>query len=367
MPLKYLLRRIVFSLYDYHAVNIVADNVRLAVIHIPDQIGDAMAIFPVIRSLEVQKVDHVIIVASTLNKPVFDDLILSATRLTVIEMTFQDNASLAEVKTVALGIRNAFGTPDLCIEAMRKSNFKTMCFIKNLKAKTNFQVVGLPLKCFSPACKTPSKMDQNFRAPVPLTWSIMMREAGFPVVRPRFEFPLGEDVRNEVREDLDYPGKYIAFNFEGSIDERTFSAEMVKKIIAFIRKQLSIPVIVVHSPKGMNTAIEVEQVYDHVYRLGLTPSIKRSAAVIKDAFIVITPDTSLLHMASAFNIPTIAIYANYKTRWPAMSDISETIAVGNNINDLNLGEFALALSNLKKRLCLSHEDREVPAGHAVNE
>jgi len=367
MSWKYLLRRIAFSPYDYKAIKINPEKVSLAVIHIPDQIGDAMAIFPVIRSLEVQKVDHVIIVASTLNKPVFDDLILSATRLTVIEMTFQDNASLAEVKAVARAIRNAFGTPDLCIEAMRKSNFKTMCFIKNLKAKTNFQVVGLPLKCFSPACKIPSRMDQFFRAPVPLTWSIMMREAGFPLVRPRFEFPLGEDVQNEVREDLDYPEKYIALNFEGSINERTFSAEMVKKIIIFIRKQLNIPVIVVHSPKGMNTAIEVEQVYDHVYRLSLAPSIKRSAAVIKNAFIVITPDTSVLHIASAFNIPTIAIYANYKTRWPAMSDITETIVVGNNINDLNLDEFTLALSSIKMRLRLPHEDREVSEGHAVNE
>ncbi|MBK0031099.1 glycosyltransferase family 9 protein [Erwinia sp. S43] len=367
MSWKYLLRRIAFSPYDYKATHINPEKVSLAVIHIPDQIGDAMSIFPVIRSLERQKVDHLIIVASTLNKTVFDDLILASTRLTVIEMTFQDNAGLAEVKAVALEIRKAFGTPDLCVEAMRKNNFKTMCFIKNLKAKTNFQVVGLSLKCFSPACKIPSRMDQIFRAPVPLTWSIMMREAGFPLVRPQFEFPLGEDVQNEVREDLDYAGKYVALNFEGSVDERTFSAAMIKKIIVLIRQQLKIPVVIVHSPKGMNTAIELEQMCDHVYRLNLAPSIKRSAAVIKDAFIVITPDTSILHIASAFNIPTLAIYANYKTRWPAMQDIAETIVVGNHINDLNLDEFSMALRSLLTRLGLPHEDREVPAGHAVNE
>ncbi|ROR10031.1 glycosyltransferase family 9 protein [Erwinia sp. JUb26] len=365
MSLKYILRRIAFSLYDYRAVNIVPDNVRLVVIHIPDQIGDAMSIFPVIRSLERQRIDRLIIVASALNRPVFNDLALGTTKLTVIEMSFQDKAGLAEIKSVAQGIRKDYGTPDLCIEAMRKKNLKTMIFIRQLKARTNFQVVGQPLKCVSPACKKPSRMDQVFRAPVPLTWSIMMREAGFPVVRPRFEFPLGEAVLAEVRDELDYPGRYIALNFEGSVPERTFSLTMANKLISLIKREINIPVVIVHGPKGIGTAIELAQRFDHVYRLNLAPSIKRSAAVMKDAFIAITPDTSILHIASAFNIPTIAIYADYKTRWPAMQDISETIVVGNDINDLNLDEFTLALRSLKQRLDLPHEDREAPADHSA--
>lgn len=367
MSLTFLLRRIAFSPYDYRSIEIDPDNVSLAVIHIPDQIGDAMSIFPVIRSLERQQAKHIIIVASTLNKAVFDDLVLGQTKITVIEMTFQDKAAISEVKAVATRIRNTYGMPDLCVEAMRKKNLKTMIFISKLRAKTNLQVVGLKMKCFSSACDMPSRMDQFFRAPVPLTWSIMMREAGFPVVRPRFEFPLGEEVQTEVRDELGYPGKYIALNFEGSVKERTFSLSMVKKIISLIGKEMNFPVMVVHSPKGMNTALALEQRYDHIYRLNLPPSIKRSAAVIKDAFIVITPDTSILHIASAFNIPTIAIYANYKTRWPAMQDISETIVVGKNINNLNLDEFTIALRSLKMRLGLPHKVREGPAAHSADE
>ena len=44
-------------------------------------------------------------------------------------------------------------------------------------------------------------------------------------------------------------------------------------------------------------------------------------------------------MTSAYNIPVIAVYADYKTRWPAMADISETIVVGKNIDHINLDEF----------------------------
>ncbi|MCC2208943.1 glycosyltransferase family 9 protein, partial [Escherichia coli] len=80
------------------------------------------------------------------------------------------------------------------------------------------------------------------------------------------------------------------------------------------------------------------------------PSIKRSAAIIKDAYIAITPDTSILHMASAYNTPVVAIYADYKTRWPAMADVSESVVVGQKIDNISLDEFAKALKSVLARI-----------------
>lgn len=31
-------------------------------------------------------------------------------------------------------------------------------------------------------------------------------------------------------------------------------------------------------------------------------------------------------MASAYNTPVVAIYADYKTRWPAMADVSSGVS-----------------------------------------
>ncbi|OKV89444.1 hypothetical protein AWP66_02930 [Escherichia coli] len=45
MFLASLLRRIAFSYYDYKAYNFNIEKTEFVVIHIPDQIGDAMAIF----------------------------------------------------------------------------------------------------------------------------------------------------------------------------------------------------------------------------------------------------------------------------------------------------------------------------------
>lgn len=80
--------------------------------------------------------------------------------------------------------------------------------------------------------------------------------------------------------------------------------------------------------KGKIKPVVLVDCYNNVYRLSLSPSIKRSAAIIKDAYIAITPDTSILHMASAYNTPVVAIYADYKTRWPAMADVSSQSSLG---------------------------------------
>lgn len=350
MSLKSILRGFFYRFYDYQSSYIDNSNIKLAVIHIPDQIGDAMSIFPVIRALESNNVEHVLIVSSTINQSVFEALSMRQTKLTVISMTMQDFATLNEIKAVARKIRREYGVPDICIEAMRRKNLKTMVFINGLRAKTNLQAAGLMMKCYSPVCKIASRMDQVLRAPVPMTWAILMREAGFPAVRAAFEFPLSEVVLTEVRRETSTLWRYIALNLEGSAQERSFSHAVAEKLIAIIKQEIELPIIIVHGPKGIDNAVSLTQSCENVHRLSLSPSIMRSAAVINGAFLAITPDTSILHMTSAYNIPVIAVYADYKTRWPAMQDISETIVVGKEIDHINLDEFNVAIKRVIARI-----------------
>lgn len=58
-------------------------------------------------------------------------------------------------------------------------------------------------------------------------------------------------------------------------------------------------------------------------------------------------------MASAYNTPVVAIYADYKTRWPAMADISESVVVGQKIDHISLDEFGKALKSALERVCAS--------------
>ena len=125
---------------------------------------------------------------------------------------------------------------------------------------------------------------------------------------------------------------------------------IAENLIAKIQSETDIPIVIVHGPKGEDKARVLVDCYNNVYRLSLSPSIKRSAAIIKDAYIAITPDTSILHMASAYNTPVVAIYADYKTRWPAMADVSESVVVGQKIDNISLDEFAKALKSVLARI-----------------
>ena len=48
--------------------------------------------------------------------------------------------------------------------------------------------------------------------------------------------------------------------------------------------------------------------------------------------------------------PVVAIYADYKTRWPAMADVSESVVVGQKIDNISLDEFAKALKSVLARI-----------------
>ncbi|WP_241578459.1 glycosyltransferase family 9 protein [Rosenbergiella nectarea] len=345
-----ILRKLACSFFDYSTQPLIANTVQTVVLHIPDQIGDAMATYPLIRSLEKQQVAHLIIIASTLNYHVFEALSLNNTRLTVITTQFQDVARYQEIKALAKQIRAEHGVPDLCIEAMRKKNLKTLLFVKTLRARANLQAVGLEMRCFSPYCRVASRMDQKFRAPVPMTWSILMREAGFPVVNAGFELPIPEATSQEVESELNALGPYIALNLEGSVAERTFLPEAADQLLALIQQVTRLPIVIVHSPKMSEQAKKRVAEWQNVHRLSLEPSILRSAAVVRNAFLTISPDTSIVHMASAYQVPVLAVYANFKTRWPPMQTLAETVVVGREISDFHAIEFSEKLQRLITRI-----------------
>ncbi|EFX1741760.1 hypothetical protein EY178_14915, partial [Shigella sonnei] len=45
-----------------------------------------------------------------------------------------------------------------------------------------------------------------------------------------------------------------------------------------------------------------------------------------------------------------ASLADYKTRWPAMADVSESVVVGQKIDNISLDEFAKALKSVLARI-----------------
>jgi ADP-heptose:LPS heptosyltransferase len=86
--------------------------------------------------------------------------------------------------------------------------------------------------------------------------------------------------------------------------------------------------------------------------------IYKFACIIKKSDLVITPDTSAVHIASAFDIPVIGLYANVKwnyERFKSLSSVNEAVFSKNekDISDITVDEVLEKF----KRICGNAESR----------
>ena len=103
----------------------------------------------------------------------------------------------------------------------------------------------------------------------------------------------------------------IALNITGSSLEQRISVIDVERILLGLHsKSSNIIIILLHKPEDKKWANELisNDKSSYVFLSYPTESILDVAAIVDSVDLVITPDTSIVHMACAFNKPLIAIY-----------------------------------------------------------
>ena len=123
----------------------------------------------------------------------------------------------------------------------------------------------------------------------------------------------------------------IGINLEGSFKEKQIRPDDLEKICVSIKQKFQdITIVIVSHPnrrektKMMISNMNLEGVivsYD-------TKNILDLAALINELDFIISPDTSIVHIASAFNKPIVSIHENNElsyTLWHPTSSVSKTI------------------------------------------
>ena len=130
----------------------------------------------------------------------------------------------------------------------------------------------------------------------------------------------------------------IGINLERTVKGKKISYEDLKKIcIGLFNINSNIQIIIISMPnKTDQVKKEIEAMrLEYVTMSFITHSIILASALIKNLNLIITPDTSIVHLASAFNKPIITIHENnnesYKLFGPT-SDLNRTIFSKNNKN-----------------------------------
>ncbi|MBC8144477.1 MAG: glycosyltransferase family 9 protein [bacterium] len=124
--------------------------------------------------------------------------------------------------------------------------------------------------------------------------------------RPRLDIPSTALVEAARIRQLIGDG-YAVLNVSAGSESRYWRVDRFVAIAQWLPQQLH--VVLLSAPKDRAMANEIASVRERSV-VAHTRDILEVAAIVEHASIVVTTDTSVVHVASAFNTPTVALYPN---------------------------------------------------------
>lgn len=344
-PLRKARKALFEKRYDYAPEPLDVARLDSAVVFIPKRIGDGMAIFPVIRALQARGVPRIVVVASRYNAMVFERL--EGDGLEIV--TVADARDGESLQRVAREITARHGRIDLCVEATMRADATAVGFVGTLRARSNLQISNSPMRCYSPL-SAPAQALHDGGESRPRCWAALMRDAGIAEVPGAFEFPLASHVEAEAAAVLAPLGPYVALNMDGSQASRQLPLARARGLCRLLHDRYGLPIVTVCAPDGEAKARALADALPFVHRPALALSLPHSAAIVKLASLVVTPDTAILHMASAYDRPVLGLFARRQDRWRPLSRQSAMVVVGGPLEDLDMEEVADRLATLAPAL-----------------
>lgn len=135
----------------------------------------------------------------------------------------------------------------------------------------------------------------------------------------------------------------VAFNFFGANKYRSFSFESAIKLIEdWLLEWPDEYVILIPVPGQMEYLSKLEKTLSNkrVFLPKENPGLDLTLSILSVCDLCFTPDTSVVHMASVLNTPTLAVYrdAMFKYRaWKPLADNSRTVFYKDMVNEVDRG------------------------------
>lgn len=101
----------------------------------------------------------------------------------------------------------------------------------------------------------------------------------------------------------------LGVNISAGSEVRFWGIHNFHKMIEQLRRdEPHLPVLLLYTPSEKNRAEEIAEGFDEVVLSPQTHSFDEFAALIQRVHTLVTPDTSAVHLAAAFNIPSVVLY-----------------------------------------------------------
>lgn len=146
----------------------------------------------------------------------------------------------------------------------------------------------------------------------------------------RVLFPLNNETKLEVQNNIENKfaeKKYlVGINISAGSEARFWGIERYKELISYF-KRYDVNLLVIATE---NDRAKAEKLLDEKVELFINPDFNRFAACVGTVDFLFTPDTSIIHLASAYNIPTFGIFVKYNTEnviWYPYNTVHETVVI----------------------------------------
>lgn len=129
----------------------------------------------------------------------------------------------------------------------------------------------------------------------------------------------------------------VGVNISAGSAARFWGVENFQKIISFI-SSYNVNYIIICSPRDVDLAKQIAM--DDTSKIFYSPSFDEFASIVSMVDLLFTPDTSIIHLASAYNVPVFGLYVKYNTQdmiWsPYKSDFDCIITEDNNLDNISI-------------------------------
>jgi ADP-heptose:LPS heptosyltransferase len=112
--------------------------------------------------------------------------------------------------------------------------------------------------------------------------------------------------KDKIEIDTSLKPNFLAFSIGGQHETKKLPKESIREIV----KNIQAPVVLLGGPEDEKTGNEIASGLNHVYNYCGTLNLNQSAWVLKNASLVISHDTGLMHIAAGFHKPILSIWGN---------------------------------------------------------
>lgn len=128
----------------------------------------------------------------------------------------------------------------------------------------------------------------------------------------REEISFAEDFWNRSNTS---PGNCAAVNISAGGENRRWEASGYARVCSCII-DLGLKPLILYSPQDLSSAEAVCRIEPGVIVSPVTPSILHLAALIRGVSLLVSPDTSVIHLAASYGIPVVGMYLPFDPSLP---------------------------------------------------